>query len=112
LDSRLGEDWEDSVLDAIDHASSPVEADALLVGTWWAITDYCISFRSNDSGECHDGAAAYVVNRLGTDPRFESSHFSGAGAVGGVMHSGYDGTASFLDLPPAAGVISEGRPGF
>lgn len=112
LDSHLGEDWENSVVDALDHASSQVEEDALLVGMWWAVADYCMSFTSNGSSECHDAAAAYLVNRIGTDPRFESSHFSGAGAVGGVLDSGYDGTAPYLNLPPATGDISDGRPGF
>lgn len=112
LDSHLGEDWETSVAGALDDASSQVEADAFLVGTWWAVADYCVSFTSKDSGECHDRAAAYLVNRLGMDPQFETSHFAGAGAIGSVMDLGYDGTASYLDLPSATGQMDQGRPGF
>lgn len=112
LDARLGEDWETSVVDALDRAGSQVEADATLVGTWWAVADYCLSSTSRGSEECHEEAAAYLMSRLGTDSRFESSHFSGAGAVGAAINDGYDGTARFLDLPPATGDISQGRPGY
>jgi hypothetical protein len=112
LDSRLGEDWETGVLDALDQATSQVEVDALLVGTWWAVADYCVLSTSKGSGECHDLAAAYLMGRLSRDPQFESSHFGGAGAVGAVMIDGYDGTAPYLDLPMATGPFGQGRPGF
>lgn len=112
LDSHLGEDWKNSVVDALNDASSQVEEDALLVGTWWAVADYCVSSTSETSDGCHDLAAAYLVSRLGTDPQFESSHFSGAGAIVGVMNDGYDGTAPYLDLPAATGPPGDDRPGF
>jgi serine/threonine protein kinase len=81
-----------------DDISAP-ENEAGLLGSWYALADWCSNGQHGRPGVCYDKAAAFLDNYMGRDPRTINTATWGApGAIGGVIADTYDLTKSYLGI--------------
>ena len=80
--------------------STAPENEAGLLGSWYALADWCSNGQHGRPGVCYDKAAAFLDNYMGRDPRTINTATWGApGAIGGVIAETYDLTNSYLSIP-------------
>jgi hypothetical protein len=89
--------WRGAFKDAAADArpGSP-GADAFLIGSWWALIDWC----KDGHKPCAERAARYIETSLGMDPRdVDACDWSGGG-LGGALTDDYALTSSLLRWVP------------
>lgn len=116
--SVLGENFKSLVFDLQSLSggvSAGPEYDAPILGSWWALADWCVTARRGTIGTCYDQASAYYEHWFARDPReINTQTWQGAGAIGDYLVRGYELTELALGRTPAHQYIPEltaGRPG-
>jgi hypothetical protein len=111
--------WYNDVEDALskDPLSENLDnpySEAWLLGTWWALTDWCIRAGDGSIGRCYDLAAMYVDQNFKRDPRtINTKTWYAAGAIGEPLDDAYILSAMYLRLhvPTPYVKIDRNRPG-
>lgn len=116
--SVLGDNFKALVFQLQDlsgGASAGSERDAPILGSWWALADWCATARRGTVGSCYDQASSYYRHWFDRDPReINMQTWQGAGAIGEYLVRGYELTEAALGRTPAHQYIPEliaGRPG-
>ncbi|MDV6012308.1 serine/threonine-protein kinase [Haloechinothrix sp. LS1_15] len=116
--SALGDDFKSLVFQLQDlsgGATSGVEADAPILGSWWALADWCATANRGTVGSCYDQASSYFRHWFDRDPReINTATWQGAGAIGDYLARGYELTELALGWEPTQQQIPDltaGRPG-
>lgn len=117
--SALGDNFKTLVFDLQDlsgSASKGPERDAPILGSWWALADWCSVNRRGTVGSCYDQASAYFQHWFERDPRaINTDTWGGAGAIAGLVVDAYSTTMAALGTPvtptPMVPTLMAGRPG-
>lgn len=101
--------------DVADGTSKGAEFDAPILGSWWSLSDWCVTNRRGTAGSCYDAATSYYRHWFDRDPReINTETWQGAGAIGSLVVAGYETTEQALGREGNAGRIPDlvaGRPG-
>lgn len=99
----------------VDGAIDTPESEAAMLGSWYALADWCVDQGHGRLGVCYDKAAAFMTEYWDRDPRTINTQTWGApGAIGGVIAATYDLTNSYLGLQTSVQIpdlFSADRPG-
>lgn len=90
------------------------EQEAALLGSWYALADWCVANGHGRIGVCYDKAAAFLTEYFGRDPRtLNTESWGQPGAIGGVIATGYDITNRHLGLDSQVLIpdLMQNRPG-
>jgi hypothetical protein len=116
--SALGDNFKILVFDLQDmsNGTEGPEYDAPILGSWWALADWCSTNRRGAVGSCYDQAASYYVYWFHRDPRaINTDTWVGVGAIAGIVSDAYQLTTERLGVTsaptPYVQELMAGRPG-
>jgi eukaryotic-like serine/threonine-protein kinase len=90
------------------------EQEAALLGSWYALADWCNANGHGRIGICYDKAATFLNEYFDRDPRtLNTQSWGQPGAIGGVIATGYDLTNSHLGIDTQVMIpdLMQNRPG-
>jgi hypothetical protein len=88
------------------------EGEAALLGTWWALSDWCVNAGNGNAARCYDLAALYLSQTFDRDPRtISDDNWFQPGAIGAVLSASYDVTASYVNIKAGVLLNEATRPG-
>jgi hypothetical protein len=91
-----------------------LEQEAALLGSWYALADWCAANGQGRVGVCYDRAATFLDQYFERDPRTINTQTWGApGAVGGVIADTYELTNGYLGVDSQVLIpeLMDNRPG-
>jgi len=107
--------WTNALANAMgshDFRVHGIEAEAVYLGAWWALADWCDAHGDARTGVCYDLASDFLVNYFKRDPRtLNSKAWGKPGALGGAFDAGFVLTNQSLGVAGSIAADSTGRPG-